>query len=46
MAMVSIIVPYYKGQVYLKECIQSIVEQKYEDYEIISHATQFYKSKL
>lgn len=35
MAKVSIIVPYLKGPVYLEECIQSIEEQKLEDYEII-----------
>ena len=32
---VSIIVPVYNSEKYLKKCIQSIVSQEYDNYEII-----------
>ena len=32
---VSIIVPVYNSEKYLKKCIQSIVSQTYDNYEII-----------
>ena len=35
MPKVSVIIPYFKGQAYLEECVQSIEEQKIEDLEII-----------
>ena len=35
MPKVSIIIPYFKGQAYLEECVQSIDEQKLADYEIL-----------
>ena len=35
MPKVSIIIPYFKGQAYLEECVQSIEEQNLEDYEIV-----------
>ena len=31
----SIIVPIYKVEKYLHECIESILQQTYEDYELI-----------
>ena len=33
--MISIVIPNYNGEKYLKECLQSIKEQKNSDYEII-----------
>ena len=35
MPKVSVIIPYFKGQAYLEECVQSIEEQKIEDLEIL-----------
>lgn len=35
MPKVSIIIPFFKGPVYLEECVGSIEEQKLSDYEII-----------
>ena len=33
--MISVIVPVYKVEAYLDRCVRSIVEQTYEDLEII-----------
>ena len=35
MSKVSIIVPYLKGPAYLSECIESIEEEKLEDFEVV-----------
>ena len=35
MALVSVIVPVYNVEQYLKECIDSILAQSFEDYELI-----------
>ncbi len=35
MPKVSIVIPFFKGPVYLEECVNSIEEQKLPDYEII-----------
>ena len=35
MKKVSIILPVYNGERYLKECIDSVVEQTYSDWELI-----------
>ena len=32
---VSVIVPIYKAEKYLNQCIQSLITQDYSDYEII-----------
>jgi len=33
--MISVIIPVYNGEKYLAECIESVLEQTYDDYEII-----------
>ena len=35
MAKYSIIVPIYKVELYLKECVDSILKQGFKDYELI-----------
>lgn len=35
MAKLSIIMPIYNSEQYLEQCVKSIVEQKFEDYELI-----------
>ena len=35
MSLVSIIIPYYKKQLYIKDCIKSILNQSYQNFEII-----------
>lgn len=35
MKMFSIIVPIYKVEKYLKECIESVINQKFNDYELV-----------
>lgn len=34
-SLISVIVPIYKVQDYLKECIESIINQTYSDIEVI-----------
>ena len=34
--MVSVIMPVYNGEKYLKECINSVLNQPYKDIEIIT----------
>ena len=34
-SFVSIIIPVYNAEKYLKQCIESILEQSFEDFEII-----------
>ncbi len=33
--MISFIVPVYNGQAYIADCIESIIKQKYDDFELI-----------
>ena len=35
MAEISVIVPIYKVEKYIDQCIQSILEQTFSDYEVI-----------
>ena len=35
MALVSIIIPYYKKRGYIKHSIQSVLNQTFQDFEII-----------
>ena len=33
--MISVIVPVYNTEKYLRECIQSVIEQSYKEWELI-----------
>ena len=33
--MISVVVPVYKAEAYLRDCIRSILRQSYSDYELI-----------
>jgi glycosyltransferase involved in cell wall biosynthesis len=35
MAKVSVIVPIYNSEIYITECIESILNQTYKDFELI-----------
>lgn len=35
MALISVIVPVYKVEKYLKECLNSIIDQQFKDYDVI-----------
>ncbi|HKL79998.1 MAG TPA: CDP-glycerol glycerophosphotransferase family protein [Mobilitalea sp.] len=33
--MISIIIPYHKGEVYLRDCLDSLIDQAYRDFEVL-----------